>query len=438
MANVVQTPYPMFFDADGRPIEGGRIFFGVAGLNPLSNPQAAYWDKALTLPAADVRISGGFIINNGCPSKVFFPGDFSLLVKDKNDKVVYSSLFGFFADEDLYVTETRGSLTRSARSPSSFNFDLILESGFYSWTNAATTNFPSTSAAANLFSLTVINSPDGSGSVYQSVADLTQSPGTSGFSQVRKSLDAGATWTAWSVASPAVQSPHRIVLTGAQVYTWTAPAGVTAILLTACGAGGKGGNGIASTSGGGGGGSGAYCRDSLVTVVPGTAYTFTLSTSGASTMTGSGFATLSFGKGGDGSGVTAGSAGVASGTGVLTGYAGGAGGAGSGGKGGGGGGLGGRGGDASGTTTSGGGGGSSGSAVAENPGNSLGRGYLSGAGGKSGSLVAGDGGGGSGGQYNVVEISEVGGCGGGGGGGVGVAAPTNGSAGGAPFFTWNF
>jgi hypothetical protein len=54
--------------------------------------------------------------------------------------------------------------------------------------------------------------------------------------------------------------------------TWTAPAGVTRVLLEAWGAGGAGGPGaLGPGSGGGGGGAAAY-RRGVVAVVPGTTY----------------------------------------------------------------------------------------------------------------------------------------------------------------------
>jgi hypothetical protein len=54
--------------------------------------------------------------------------------------------------------------------------------------------------------------------------------------------------------------------------TWTAPAGVTRVLLEAWGAGGAGGPGALGAGGGGGGGGGAAYRRGVVAVVPGTTY----------------------------------------------------------------------------------------------------------------------------------------------------------------------
>ena len=39
MATEIRAPYNVFFGEDGYPLEGGYIYIGVSGLNPLSNPQ---------------------------------------------------------------------------------------------------------------------------------------------------------------------------------------------------------------------------------------------------------------------------------------------------------------------------------------------------------------------------------------------------------------
>ena len=61
--------------------------------------------------------------------------------------------------------------------------------------------------------------------------------------------------------------------------TFTVPAGVTSIIIQCWGGGGAGGGNTTNADGGGGGGGGAY-SSSVLTVVPGTAYTVTLGTGG--------------------------------------------------------------------------------------------------------------------------------------------------------------
>ncbi len=93
MATLIQTPFPIFTDTDGLPLENGYIDIGVAGLNPLSNPRQAYWDEALTLPAANIRTTRGYPARNGAAAFLYTaPGDFSIVVRDKNGSVILSNL----------------------------------------------------------------------------------------------------------------------------------------------------------------------------------------------------------------------------------------------------------------------------------------------------------------------------------------------------------
>lgn len=63
--------------------------------------------------------------------------------------------------------------------------------------------------------------------------------------------------------------------------TWTAPAGVTKVWVTAIGGGGAGYSIAGTQYAPGGGGSGQMCLKKQLTVVPGTGYTVTIGTGGA-------------------------------------------------------------------------------------------------------------------------------------------------------------
>lgn len=92
MSNLVQNPYPMFYDADGNPLEAGYVHIGEPGLNPLSNPLQAYWDAALTIPATNIRTSSGYLSNSGTPGRVYTGTNYSIVVQDKNGVIIYSQL----------------------------------------------------------------------------------------------------------------------------------------------------------------------------------------------------------------------------------------------------------------------------------------------------------------------------------------------------------
>jgi hypothetical protein len=98
-ATQVLIPFQSFPDIDGDPLEDGYIFIGLAGLDPVSNPQPnVYWDAANTVPAAQpIRTAGGFPWRNGAPAQIYLPTgtEYSILVRNKNGSLVYSSLREF-------------------------------------------------------------------------------------------------------------------------------------------------------------------------------------------------------------------------------------------------------------------------------------------------------------------------------------------------------
>ena len=89
MSTLIENGYPIFTDSDGNPLEDGYIYIGEAGLNPISNPQTAYWDADLTIEARNVRTSGGYPVYNGSPSRLYVEDNYSILVQDKQLNTVY-------------------------------------------------------------------------------------------------------------------------------------------------------------------------------------------------------------------------------------------------------------------------------------------------------------------------------------------------------------
>ena len=99
MSTSVLTPFPLFYDADGVPLEEGYIYVGVAGLNPETNPQLVYWDSALTIVAAQpVRTLNGYPSNSGTPGMLYTSTtNFRVTVKTKASVTVYSTLSNNYA-----------------------------------------------------------------------------------------------------------------------------------------------------------------------------------------------------------------------------------------------------------------------------------------------------------------------------------------------------
>lgn len=88
----IQVPFPVFQDRNGQPLENGYVWIGEPNLNPQTNPVVAYYDKALTIVAAQpLRTLNGFISRAGTPAQVYVDGvNFSILVQDSKGSMVYS------------------------------------------------------------------------------------------------------------------------------------------------------------------------------------------------------------------------------------------------------------------------------------------------------------------------------------------------------------
>jgi hypothetical protein len=88
----VQVPFPVFQDRDGQPLENGYVWIGVANLNPQTNPVVAYYDAALTIPAAQpLRTLNGYVSRAGSPAQIYVDGvNFSILVQDSKGSMVYN------------------------------------------------------------------------------------------------------------------------------------------------------------------------------------------------------------------------------------------------------------------------------------------------------------------------------------------------------------
>jgi hypothetical protein len=91
-ALTVQPAYPVFTDTDGQPLENGYIWVGTANLAPQTNPINVYWDSSLSQSAVQpIRTINGYPSNNGTPGNLYAGGDYSILVQNKNARLVYSA-----------------------------------------------------------------------------------------------------------------------------------------------------------------------------------------------------------------------------------------------------------------------------------------------------------------------------------------------------------
>ena len=90
----VQSPFQQLFDTAGKPLDAGSVYIGTVNLNPETNPISVYWDASGTQSAAQpLKTLAGQIVRNGTPTRVYtLLEDYSITVKDKKGKIVFSVL----------------------------------------------------------------------------------------------------------------------------------------------------------------------------------------------------------------------------------------------------------------------------------------------------------------------------------------------------------
>lgn len=88
----ITPPFPVYFDETGKALESGYIYIGTANLEPIANPIPVYWDVALAVPASQpIRTINGYPSRAGSPASIYANSDYSLTVKDKHGRLIYTS-----------------------------------------------------------------------------------------------------------------------------------------------------------------------------------------------------------------------------------------------------------------------------------------------------------------------------------------------------------
>ncbi|KRA62166.1 hypothetical protein ASD89_24090 [Caulobacter sp. Root656] len=87
---LVQNPFELFLGLNGAALNGGKVYIGVAGMDPQTNPQQVFWDAAGTVPAAQpLPTQGGYVMRAGTPARVYTASPFSMRVRDRFDVQVF-------------------------------------------------------------------------------------------------------------------------------------------------------------------------------------------------------------------------------------------------------------------------------------------------------------------------------------------------------------
>lgn len=112
-AFAITPPFPVYTGLDGDPLDGGKIYVGVANLDPVTNPVQLYWDDALTITASQpILTSGGYPVRNGTPANFYAAvAVVSITVKDVVDVTVYTE--PEFSGVDTFLAPGTGAIVRS-------------------------------------------------------------------------------------------------------------------------------------------------------------------------------------------------------------------------------------------------------------------------------------------------------------------------------------
>lgn len=142
------APFPSFFGRDGKPLDGGFIYYGVANSDPQNNPVAVYWDQALSIPAVQpIRTAGGFPVYNGTPANLYTASDCSVRVLDRNGAFVFALPTVPVASDAIDALQTIADMTALAKSSLADDTTVVAlgyyavgdgGGGMFQWSSAST------------------------------------------------------------------------------------------------------------------------------------------------------------------------------------------------------------------------------------------------------------------------------------------------------------
>lgn len=113
----ILPPFQFFTEVDGSPLDLGKIYIGVDGLDAETNPQAAYWDSALTIPASQpVTTVAGYPWNTNAVGRLYTASAYSITIRDQRNVLVFQNLtYSAFYESALTTheadTSTHGTTT---------------------------------------------------------------------------------------------------------------------------------------------------------------------------------------------------------------------------------------------------------------------------------------------------------------------------------------
>ncbi|MFW2098429.1 hypothetical protein ACG9ZL_19830 [Acinetobacter sp. ULE_I057] len=94
MSSKVISPYPIFNDVDGDPLDAGYTYIGETGKNPEVYPVPVFFDENLSIPAPQpIRTRNGYISQSGKPAKLYIANEkCSVTIKNKRKTIIWTDL----------------------------------------------------------------------------------------------------------------------------------------------------------------------------------------------------------------------------------------------------------------------------------------------------------------------------------------------------------
>ena len=94
MSSKVISPYPIFNDVDGDPLDAGYMYIGEVGKNPEVYPVPVFFDENLSIPAPQpIRTRNGYISQSGKPAKLYIANEkCSVTIKNKRKTIIWTDL----------------------------------------------------------------------------------------------------------------------------------------------------------------------------------------------------------------------------------------------------------------------------------------------------------------------------------------------------------
>ena len=133
MSVEVVNPFDSYRAQSGVPLDAGKLYVGIANLDPQTNPIEVFYDPDLTIAAPQpLTTSGGYVWRNGAPARIYTAASlFSSKLLDKNNvQVFYSAMAAgrtAFSDGQIKTWSGRTQEQKNKDNLSLYDFGYIAD-----------------------------------------------------------------------------------------------------------------------------------------------------------------------------------------------------------------------------------------------------------------------------------------------------------------------